>query len=340
MAELGSAQRLVFESLVGGRERNRAEGASAPAQPGDGLAPPVRVLGSRAPSAWGFANPLALLRQLWRERDLVRQFTAREIMGRYKGSHLGIVWSFLTPLLMLVVYTIVFGAVFGRSWNPSSGAPGEALRPPSVPLAGAWAEHLEFALTIFCGLLVFNVFAECVSKAPNLVVHQPNYVKKVVFPLEILPVAVLGSSLAHAAVGLGLLVVCLALFEPASLSLAMLWFPLLLLPLAMLCLGLGWLLSSLGVFIRDIEHPVGVAVTMLFFLSAIFYSPHDFPESLGWLVWSNPLVLLIEDARRTLLWGRAPDWTLLAGTTAASACFMQVGYLWFMKSRRWFSDVL
>jgi lipopolysaccharide transport system permease protein len=270
--------------------------------------------------------------QLWSERDLVRQLTAREILGRYRGSHLGVLWSFLTPLLMLAVYTMVFGAIFRRSW---SGLPGAAAAPGQ-----GWAGHLEFALTVFCGLLVFNVFSECVSKAPNLVVHQPSYVKKVVFPLEILPVAVLGSSLAHAAVGLALLVVGLACLDPARLSPAMLWFPLVLAPLAMLCLGLGWILSSLGVFVRDIEHPVGVAVTMLFFLSAIFYSPADVPESLRWLVWANPLALLVEDARRTLLWGRAPDWPLWAGCCAASTVVLQLGWLWFMKSRRWFSDVL
>ena len=292
----------------------------------------VHVLSHRAPSAWRYASPLALARHLASHRDLIRQFTTREILGRYRGSQLGVAWSFLTPLLMLVVYTIVFGAIFQRSWSPLPGVP---TRP-----AGAWADHLEFALTVFCGLLVFNVFSECVSKAPNLVVHQPNYVKKVVFPLEILPVAALGSSLAHAAVGLVLLVGGLAVFQPASFSPAMLWFPIVLAPLAMLCLGLGWILASLGVFVRDIEHPVGVAVTMLFFLSAIFYSPHDMPESLGWLVWANPLALVIEDARRTLLWGRPPDWPLLAASNAVAALVMQLGFVWFMKSRRWFSDVL
>jgi lipopolysaccharide transport system permease protein len=292
----------------------------------------VHVLSHRAPSAWRYASPLALVRHLASHRDLIRQFTSREILGRYRGSQLGVAWSFLTPLLMLVVYTIVFGAIFQRSWSPLPGVP---ARP-----AGAWADHLEFALTVFCGLLVFNVFSECVSKAPNLVVHQPNYVKKVVFPLEILPVAALGSSLAHAAVGLALLVGGLAIFQPTSFSPAMLWFPLVLAPLVMLCLGLGWILASLGVFVRDIEHPVGVAVTMLFFLSAIFYSPHDMPESLGWLVWANPLALVIEDARRTLLWGRPPDWPLLAASSAVSALVLQLGFVWFMKSRRWFSDVL
>jgi lipopolysaccharide transport system permease protein len=294
----------------------------------------VHVLSHRAPSAWRYASPLALVRQLGAHRDLVRQFTVREILGRYRGSQLGVAWSFLTPLLLLAVYTIVFGAIFQRTWSP---LPVASAQPAA---GGAWAAHLEFALTVFCGLLVFNVFSECVSKAPNLVVHQPNYVKKVVFPLEILPVAALGSSLAHAAVGLALLVAGLAVFQPASLSLAMLWFPLVLAPLAMLCLGLGWILASLGVFVRDIEHPVGVAVTMLFFLSAIFYSPHDMPDSLGWLVWGNPLALVIEDARRTLLWGRPPDWPLLAASSAASAIVMQLGFVWFMKSRRWFSDVL
>jgi lipopolysaccharide transport system permease protein len=295
---------------------------------------PARVLSARTPSAWSFANPAALALRLWSQRDLVRQFTAREVLGRYKGSHLGVVWSLLTPLLMLVVYTLVFGAIFKRSWNPVSGA--------GAPAEGqaVWADHLEFALTLFCGLLVFNVFSECVSKAPNLVVHQPNFVKKVVFPLEILPVAVLGSSLTHAAVGVPLLLVGLLLLDPGSISLAMLWFPLVLVPLAMLCLGLGWLLSSLGVFVRDIEHPVGVALTMLFFLSAIFYSPRDFPASLSWMIWWNPIALLVEDARRTLLWGLAPDWPRFAGTALASALVMQVGYVWFMKSRRWFSDVL
>jgi len=328
MAELGSAERMGFESLMGGRER--APRVAAPAE----RTAPLRVLRGGAPPAWRLASPLGLALQLWSQRDLVRQLTAREILGRYRGSHLGVLWSFLTPLLLLAVYTTVFGAIFRRSW---SGLPGTGAA--ATPAEG-WAGHVEFALTVFCGLLVFNVFSECVSKAPNLVVHQPSYVKKVVFPLEILPVAVLGSSLAHAAVGVGLLVTGLACLDPASLSPAMLWFPLVLVPLAMLCLGLGWILSSLGVFVRDVGHAVVVVTQMLFFMTPIFYSIDMIPEPYVRLLELNPLAHSVEDARRVLIWGEIPQWEWWAGAMLVSLLTAVLGYAFFMKSKRAFADVL
>ncbi len=261
-----------------------------------------------------------LLPGLWQHRALVRQMVQREVVGRYRGSFLGLLWSFVTPVLMLSVYTFVFSVVFQARWG------------------GSGENRFEFALVLFAGLIVFNLFSECVARAPGLVLSNANYVKKVIFPLEILPWVSLGSALFHAAISIGVLV--LSLGVALSLPWTAVFLPLVLLPLVLLVMGLSWLLASLGVFVRDVSQFVGMVMTVLMFMSPIFYPASALPEAVrGWL-FLNPLTFIIEQTRDVLIWGNQPNWSGLALYTLFALAMMQAGYFWFQKTRKGFADVL
>jgi lipopolysaccharide transport system permease protein len=276
---------------------------------------------SDSPSFAQVLNPVQMAKSLYVHRNLIKQFAWRDATGRYKGSFLGIVWSFLTPLMMLGVYTFVFGFVFQAKW----GVPHET---------GG-----DFALTLFCGLIVFGIFSECVTRAPGLILGYANYVKKVVFPLEIFPVAALGSSLINGAMSLCVLAP-LALVWGSDWPTTIYLFPLVLIPLCALTLGLTWFLASTGVFVRDIAQPVSVIVTVLLFMSGVFFPISTVPSGYQVLLKLNPLVHILEDARRTLLWGKLPDWRWWTVTTLLALIVMQLGYGWFIKSKRAFADVM
>ena len=268
------------------------------------------------------AIPFQMASNLYNHRNLIRQFAWRDVVTRYKGSYFGMIWSFVTPLMLLAVFSFVFSVIFKSKWGVS---PDEG--------------KFQFAMTMFCGMTVFNIFGECISRAPTLILQYPNYVKKVVFPLEILPVAALGSSLINAALSLAILIPAVLLFSHAWPSTIYL-FPLVLIPICAFALGFGWFLASVGVFIRDIAQPVSVIVQMLFFISGIFFPPSAIPEDIRSFVELNPLVGILEDARRTLMWGQYPDWSSLALVTLFSLIVMQLGYLWFMRTKRAFADVI
>jgi lipopolysaccharide transport system permease protein len=252
----------------------------------------------------------------------VRQFTVREIQGRYRGSHLGLLWALLQPLVGLAIYTFVFGVVFQARW-PESRSAGLA----------------EFSVTLFAGLVVFNIFSECMNRAPGLVVAVPNYVKKVVFPLEILPLAVLGASLFHAAIAAAVLVVAqVALVGPLPPTA---WFaPLVLVPLVLLTLGLSWFLAALGVFFRDLQQAMGLALMALFFCTPIFYGTSAVPAALRPALLANPLAPIVEAFRSLLLWGRLPAAGPLAAWTVAGAAVFLGGYAFFRRLRPGFADVI
>jgi len=266
-------------------------------------------------------SPREIFTAPWRHRTLVAALIRREVSGRYRGSMLGILWSFFLPVLMLAVYTFVFSIVFKARWTPGSDS------------------KTEFALVLFTGLLVFNLFAECVNRAPGLVLSNVNYVKKVVFPLEILPVVALGSAFFHMLISL--LVWCvfhLALFgmvPPTALLL-----PLVLLPLMLLTLGVSWFLAAIGVYLRDVAQVTGVVVTTLLFLSPVFFPLSALPEPYRRLLMFNPLSPAIEMARDVLVWGKLPDWSLLAGYGAVAAILACLGFAWFQKTRKGFADVI
>jgi lipopolysaccharide transport system permease protein len=282
---------------------------------------PKRITGA-APSLWEFTDPVKMTRGLIKHRNLIRQFLWKEVIGRYKGTYLGLLWSLLNPLVSLAVYTLVFGVVLKAKFDPAS----------EVGTA-------QYALHLFCGIVLFNVFAGVASRAPFCIVDQPNLVKKVLFPLEIFPVAILGGSLANAGFGLCILVAALVLFSGAM-SLTALLFPLTLIPLCALSLGTGWFLASLGVFIRDVGLAMGLVLQLLFFASPVIYPLSAAPPTFQWVLRLNPLTTILEEARHTLLMGQSIDWGPWWAVTLVSLGIMQFGYIWFMKSKRVFADLL
>ena len=244
----------------------------------------------------------------------------REIVGRYRGSFLGLLWSFFNPVLMLAVYTFVFSIVFQARWGQGSN------------------DKYEFALVLFAGLIVFNLFSECISRSTGLILGNVNYVKKVIFPLEILPWVTLGSALFHAGISLGVLVIFQLLV--ASVPWTILLLPVVILPLLLLIMGVSWWLASIGVFIRDVGQFVGMLLTVLMFMSPIFYPVSALPESVrGWL-FLNPLTFIIEQARDVVIWGKLPDWGGLALYTLVAIMAAWAGLFWFQKTRKGFADVL
>ena len=266
---------------------------------------------------------LALGKSLRRNRQLIMQMTRREVVGRYKGSVMGLAWSFFNPVFMLAVYTFVFSVIFKSRWDG----------------AGADDSKTQFALLLFVGMIVMSLFGDVVNRAPGLVLLNANYVKKVVFPLEILPIVAIGSALFHSLISLAVLLAAFALFN-GSLQWTMIFAPLILLPLVILVAGLAWMLASVGVFLRDVGQVVGIVTTVLMFLSPVFYPVSAVPERLRPFIMANPLTFIIEQAREVLIWGRLPNWIGLSAYTLIATAIAWVGYAWFQKTRKGFADVL
>ncbi len=269
---------------------------------------------------YGF-SPLMVLTSMSTHWSLIRQLTKREIASRYRGSLLGVLWAFLHPMVMLTVYTIVFRGVFGMRW----GREGEGA--------------LDFGLLLFSGLIVHALFAESVQRAPYLIVNHSNYVKKVVFPLEILVWTSVGTALFHAAISALVLILFYGLLHH-SLHWTMLFLPLLLIPLAFVTIGVSWFLASAGVFVRDIGQASGPVMTVMLFLSPVFYPASALPESYRALLYANPLTFLISQAQDVLIWGKAPSWVGIGVYCACSYLIAWFGLLWFQQTRKAFADVL
>jgi lipopolysaccharide transport system permease protein len=265
---------------------------------------------------------VALGKSLWRNRQLIAQMTKREVVGRYKGSALGLVWSFLNPVFMLTVYTFVFSVVFKARWG-----------------VGGEESKTQFAVVLFVGMIVHGLFAEVLNRAPGLILSNVNYVKKVVFPLEILSVVSMGASLFYSLISLGVLLIAFVLFN-GYLHWTAVLAPLVVLPLVILTLGLAWMLASLGVFLRDVGQTIGIITTVMMFLAPVFYPITMLPEELRPWIMANPLTFIIEQAREVLIWGRLPDWLGLGVYTLVATVVAWAGYAWFQKTRKGFADVL
>jgi lipopolysaccharide transport system permease protein len=235
---------------------------------------------------------------------------------------LGLGWSLFNPLLMLVVYTFVFSVVFGARWG-----------------AGPVESKVDFGLILFVGLMVHGLLAELANRSPGLVLGNVNLVKKVVFPLEVLPVIALCSALFHITVSFAVFVGALLLFT-GKVHVTLAFFPIVIAPLAIGLLGLGWLLASLGVFLRDVAHTTGIVTTVLLFLSPVFYPASALPATYRPLFMLNPLTFIIEQSREVVIWGRWPDWTGLGIYTVAATAFAAFGFWWFQRTRRGFADVV
>jgi lipopolysaccharide transport system permease protein len=282
----------------------------------------LAVAGNISTQARDSVAPRAMWRAVWGNRLLIRRLAARELAARYRGSLLGAAWMAVNPLLMLAVYTFVFTVVFKARWGATPNG-----------------SSAEFALFLFSGMILYGVFSDVVTRAPSLMLENVSYIKKVVFPLEILPVVALASALANAAVGF----VILLAFQLAVSGLPPWTFaalPIVLLPLCLLTAGLGWFLASLGVFLRDVRQMVGVFVTVLMFLSPIFYPIDMIPAEFRLFLHLNPLTPILEQSKDVLFRGRLPDPLEWAATTAFSAMVCWLGFAWFVKTRKGFADVV
>ena len=273
------------------------------------------------PNAKHESSPLEILRSALKNRSLIFQMTKREVIGRYRGSMLGIAWSFFNPLIMLAVYTVVFSTVFQAKWGVGSDS------------------KTEFALVLFVGMIVHGILAESMNNSPSLMLRNTSYVKKVVFPLEILPWIVMGSTLFHALISV-VVWLLFYLIVNQSLQWTAVFLPLVFIPLVLFSMGISWMLASLGVYIRDIGQMTGVLTTVLLFMSPIFYPASRLPEPYQTILYLNPLTFVIEQARDVLMWGNMPDWSGMGVAFVVSFFVAWLGFAWFQKTRQGFADVL
>jgi lipopolysaccharide transport system permease protein len=264
---------------------------------------------------------VVLVRSLWRNRQLIVRMARREVVGRYQGSVMGLLWSLLNPLFMLAIYTFVFSVVFKARW----GGPDESRG--------------QFAIVLFAGLLVHGLFAEVLNRAPQLILSNVNYVKKVVFPLEILPVVQLVAASFHAGVSV-LVLLGAQLLVNGHIPWTLVLLPLVIAPLLILTLALAWLLASLGVFVRDVGQTIALLTSVLLFMSPIFFPLHALPPAIQPWMQLNPLTFIIEQVRAVLVWGDQPNWGGLLLYGLAATGVTALGFAWFQKTRKGFADVL
>jgi lipopolysaccharide transport system permease protein len=287
------------------------------------------IRSSVPPSLSEHLSPGRLVRSIWGNRELIGNFARRELMERHKGALLGVAWNIVSPLLTLAVYTIVFGYIFGTRWGRGS---------PPLP------DRFDFPLTFFAGNALFHVFTECANRAPTLVTSRSNLVRKVVFPLEILPVTAVWAAFIQSLITIGLLLAVLAIVtDGAGLHWQILYLPLVMLPLLMLSVGAAWALSAVGVFIRDLRHVVVVLTQLLMFMTPVFYKLDARLAGIHpWLrgiIAHNPLSVIVENGRRVMLWGETPDWIALGWVTMLGAAAMFGGNFVFSAMRRSMADV-
>ncbi len=268
------------------------------------------------------ASLIEAIGSFWRNRWLIMQMAKREVVGRYRGSFLGLAWSFFNPILMLVIYTFVFSVVFKTRWG-----------------IGESESNTDFALILFIGMIIHGLFSECINASPSLVVSNANYVKKVVFPLDILPWISMGGTLFHSSISFVVWILFLLLLGH-QVSWTIIFFPLVIFPLILLTVGISWILSAIGVFIHDVRQITGVITTALMFLAPIFYPLSALPEKYrGWL-YLNPLTYVIEESRNVLIWHRVPDWEVWGIYAAVSMAVFAGGFWLFQRARTGFADVM
>lgn len=252
---------------------------------------------------------------------LVASMAQRDVLGRYRGSTLGVIWSLMNPLILLMVYAFIFGTVFQNKWGVSANVNG------------------AFVANLFLGLMIYTAFSEILNRSPILVVANTNYVKKVVFPVDVLPWAALAACLFHLLVSLGLLLL-FALFTGLTLHWTGLFLPLLLLPFALILMGCSWFLAALGVFIRDIGQVIGLVSTAAMFLAPVFFPLTAVPAAYRRFFFLNPLTWEIESARNVLFHGVLPSASSTSVYSVAALVVFFVGYAVFARLRHGFADVL
>jgi lipopolysaccharide transport system permease protein len=265
----------------------------------------------------------AVWRPLWElpgRFELIMSLARRELVSRYKGSVLGIVWAILTPVVMIAIFTFIFAGIFGARF-------------------GARGTPWDYALYLFCGLLPWTMFQETLQNASTTIVNHANLVKRVVFPLETLPVAQALSALGNQMFGVLALVVATIILRH-ELHATVLWLPVLLIPQLIFTLGAAWLVASLGVFLRDIAQGISLVLMAWMYLTPIIYPESIVPERYRLYINANPFTALVRSYRRIFLEGAAPDWWSLAYFTTFALILFVLGYWWFAKTRRNFADVI
>ncbi len=262
-----------------------------------------------------------MVHSLLQHRSLIYQLTRRNVVGRYRGSLAGFAWSFVIPLLMLMVYTFVFGVVFQLRW------------------AGGERDTLDFAILLFMGLILHQFLAECLTRSPGLITGNRQYVKRVVFPLEVLAWVTVCTALFHAAISMAVLVTFVLVVKQVF-HWTLVLIPVIVLPLALIGAGLSWWLAATTVFVRDLSHLVGLAVTVLLFLSPIFYPVDALPTGLQPLLYLNPLTYPIEALRGAIFWGHVPGLARIAAYYLVAFTVGWLGLVWFQRLRKGFADVV
>jgi lipopolysaccharide transport system permease protein len=272
-------------------------------------------------NTYSLTNPFSPYRALARHFELIVQLARRDVADRYRGSFMGLFWSFANPLLMLFIYTFIFGVIFHARWKGQTGG------------------GFSFALILFAGLNINSLFGECANRAPTLIIGNTNFVKKVVFPLEILSWSVVGSALFHLLIStLALLVI--ALFVNARIPWTVTLFPIIILVFLPFVAGVVWLLASFGVFLRDFKQAIVIITTALLYLAPILYPKELVPLKYRDLLYLNPLTVIVEASQNVLIWGKPPAWGQLGIYAVASSLFAWGAFVWFQRTRKGFADVL
>ena len=274
------------------------------------------------PHANQSASLLSMGKSFLQHRELILQMTKREVIGRYRGSIMGLAWSFFNPLLMLVIYTFVFSVVFKARWD-----------------VGTEESNTDFAIILFVGLIAHGLFAECINRAPVLIISNVNYVKKVVFPLEILPWVAFGSAVFHASISLVVLLAAQLLFNQ-YIPLTALLLPFILFPLMLGIMGMAWFLAAMGVYLRDVSQITTMFTTVMLYVSAVFFPISALPERYQFWLNLNPLAIVIEQARSVLLFGQLPNFNVWFVMLIIGLMMAWAGFAWFQKTRKGFADVL
>ncbi|HQR08147.1 MAG TPA: ABC transporter permease [Gemmatales bacterium] len=275
---------------------------------------------SERSSWWWDVDPAGCVRLLWRQRHLIGQLVRREVIGRYRGSLLGTLWMILLPIISVLVYAVVFGLIFKQRWP------------------GIEANEWTYPLVIWAGLALFNAFAEVVQRATSVIAAQPNLVKKVVFPLDVLPVTLVGTSLVP--LGVSILAVTVGILfcrgEIPNLLLMVMTVGLFLIWLQ----GIAWFLAGVGTFLRDLGPMVQAICPLMLFVTPIFYPISMVPDPFRLWFWSNPLAVMVETMRAALLHSAMPPMWAMAGCAVMCLFTWQLGSFVFARLRSEMADVV
>jgi len=281
----------------------------------------MRAVGVRPQQRGSLIEVLIPLMVVVRWRSALRQFLTRAIARRYRASAFGFLWAAIVPLITLAIYAFVFGTVMESRWQPAGGA------------------EIPFAINLFAGLIVFWLMTDAVTQSPSSVIEHANLVKRALFPLEIIPVVVVGNALFHTLINTAILLAALVAFG-LKLHATVLLFPLVLIPFVILLTGLAWFLAALGVYFRDLIQLVGLLMTGVLFLSPIFYAVERAPASVQTLIALNPVTAIVTASRAVLLEGTQPDWTVLGIYSVVAWVVVVLGLAFFRRARGNFADVL